>query len=80
MFKVSIQKLINRTGGQYTLLEMAFQRTHQLNAGMLPTIKSSSKKNATVALQEIAAGTVRDVHEGEEPEIEEDEPEADDEE
>jgi DNA-directed RNA polymerase omega subunit len=80
MFKVSIEKLINRTGGQYTLLEMAFQRTHQLNAGMHPTIKTSSKKNATIALQEIAAGTVREVREGEEPVIEEDDPEADDEE
>lgn len=80
MFKVSIEKLIERTGGQYTLLEMAFQRTHQLNAGLLPTIKTSSKKNSTIALQEIAAGKVRTMSDGEEADIEEEEPESDDEE
>jgi DNA-directed RNA polymerase omega subunit len=59
MFKVSIEKLLKNTGGQYKLLELAFRRTHQLNNGMPPTLKSPSKKTATIALQEIAEGRVR---------------------
>lgn len=59
MFKVSTQKLMDQSGGKYTLLEMAFQRTHQLNNGVMPTIKTTSKKNGIIALQEIAAGKVR---------------------
>ena len=54
MFKVSFEKLLDNAGGQYQLLTMAFQRTRQLNNGMPPTIKAKSKKNATIALQEIA--------------------------
>lgn len=59
MFKVSSEKLLANTGRQYRLLAIAFQRVHQLNAGMLPTIVMSSKKNVTIALQEIAEGKVR---------------------
>jgi DNA-directed RNA polymerase omega subunit len=66
MFKVSFQKLLKSSGGQYKLLMMAFQRTHQLNAGMPPTIKSKSKKNVTIALQEIAEGKVRLAEDGSE--------------
>jgi DNA-directed RNA polymerase subunit K/omega len=59
MFKVSTEKLLKNMGGQYLLLEAAFQRMHQLNAGMPPTIKITSKKNATIALMEIAENKVR---------------------
>ena len=59
MFKVSTEKLLKNAGGQYLLLVMAFQRTHQLNSGMLPTVRIASKKNATIALQEIAEGKIR---------------------
>ena len=59
MFKVSTEKLLGSSGGKYTLLNMAFKRTHQLNNGMPATIKSTSKKNGTIALQEIAEGKVR---------------------
>jgi DNA-directed RNA polymerase omega subunit len=59
MFKVSTQKLMDKSGGKYTLLEMAFQRTHQLNNGVMPTVKTVSKKNGMIALQEIADGKVR---------------------
>ncbi len=59
MFKVSTEKLLASSGGKYTLLDMAFRRTHQLNNGKLATIKSTSKKNGTIALQEIAEGKVR---------------------
>lgn len=59
MFKVSTEKLLKGSGGKYTLLEMAFQRTKQLNNGMPPVIKTKSKKNGMIALQEIAAGKVR---------------------
>ena len=68
MFKVSIENLLGNSRGQYKLLEMAFQRTRQLNNGMPPCIKSSSKKNATIALQEIAEGKVRLKNDEEEPE------------
>ena len=64
MFKVSFEKLLKNSGGQYRLLMMAFQRTHQLNAGMHPTIKAKSKKNATIALQEIAEEKVQLAEEG----------------
>jgi DNA-directed RNA polymerase omega subunit len=68
MFKVSSEKLLKNAGGQYRLLTMAFQRTHQLNNGMPPTIKASSKKNAAIALKEIAEGKVRPMQDrGEEP-------------
>ena len=70
MFKVSTEKLLKNCGGQYTLLQLAFTRTEQLNNGMPPTIKALSKKNATIALQEIAEGKVSVV------ENEEDEPES----
>jgi DNA-directed RNA polymerase omega subunit len=59
MFRISSEKLLKNASGQYRLLEMAFQRMHQLNAGMPPTVKPMSKKNSTVALQEIAEGKVR---------------------
>jgi DNA-directed RNA polymerase omega subunit len=59
MFKVSSEKLLKNSGGQYKLLRLAFDRTRQLNNGMPPTIKVNSKKNATIALKEIAEGTVR---------------------
>jgi DNA-directed RNA polymerase omega subunit len=59
MFKVSIEKLLKNSGGQYRLLAMAFQRLHQLNAGMHPSAKPTPVKNATVALMEIAEGKVR---------------------
>jgi DNA-directed RNA polymerase omega subunit len=59
MFKVSTEKLANNTDGQYQLLRLAFDRTRQLSNGMPPIIKTRSKKNATIALQEIAEGRVR---------------------
>lgn len=59
MFKVSSENLLKNTGGQYKLLRLAFARTRQLNNGMPPTIKSSSKKSATIALTEIAEGKAR---------------------
>ena len=59
MFKYSTEDLLGHAGGKYTLLEMAFQRTRQLNNGMPPTIKTTSKKNGIIALQEIAEGKVR---------------------
>ena len=59
MFKVSSEKLLKNSGGQYKLLRLAFDRTRQLNNGMPPTMKVPSKKNATIALQEIADGKVR---------------------
>ncbi|RJP17527.1 MAG: DNA-directed RNA polymerase subunit omega [Candidatus Abyssobacteria bacterium SURF_5] len=58
MFKISSEKLLQACGGQYRLLEMAFQRMHQLNNGMPPLVKPASKKNSTIALQEIAEGKV----------------------
>lgn len=59
MFKVSTEKLLKNSKGQYNLLSMAFQRLHQLNSGMLPLAKTTSKKNATIGLMEIADGKVR---------------------
>jgi DNA-directed RNA polymerase omega subunit len=59
MFRVSSEKLLKNAGGQYRLLEMAFQRMHQLNNGMPPVVKPISTKSVTIALQEIAEGKVR---------------------
>lgn len=59
MPKISTERLLKESGGKYTLLEMAFQRTRQLNSGFLPVIKTSSKKNGMIALQEISEGKVR---------------------
>jgi len=59
MFRVSSEKLLKNAGGQYRLLEMAFQRMHQLNKGMPPAVKPISSKDVTIALQEIAEGKVR---------------------
>jgi DNA-directed RNA polymerase omega subunit len=59
MFRVSSEKLLKNAGGQYRLLEMAFQRMHQLNNGMPPAVKPISSKDVTIALQEIAEGKVR---------------------
>ena len=59
MFKVSSEKILKNAGGQYRLLEMAFQRVRQLNNGMPPAVKPISKKFATIVLQEIAEGKVR---------------------
>ncbi|MBI5115211.1 DNA-directed RNA polymerase subunit omega [Candidatus Poribacteria bacterium] len=64
MFKVSIEKLLKNSGGQYRLLAMVFQRLHQLNAGMHPSVKPTSVKNATIALMETAEGKVRLVENG----------------
>ncbi|MBI4832457.1 MAG: DNA-directed RNA polymerase subunit omega [Candidatus Lindowbacteria bacterium] len=66
MFKVSIEKLLKNSGGQYKLLSMAFQRLHQLNNGVPPVIKVTSKKNVTMALAEISEGKVRLAQNGKE--------------
>lgn len=40
MFKVSTEKLLENSKGQYNLLAVAFQRLHQLNSGMLALVKA----------------------------------------
>lgn len=59
MFKVSMEKLLKNSGGRYRLLQVAFLRTRQLNNGMPPLVKTSSKKTATIALLEIAEDKVK---------------------
>lgn len=68
MFSVSSENLLKNAGGQYRLLEMAFQRIRQLNNGMPPAVKPISTKSVTIALQEIAEGKVRIAdHKAEQP-------------
>lgn len=55
----SIDELVKHVDSKYTMVVAAAKRARQLNEGTPPTIQPRSIKAVTIALEELAAGTLR---------------------
>jgi len=63
MIKVSLDEMLSHVDNQYRLLRVAALRTKQLNRGAKPRVGDTTdhgltQKTTTIALREIAGGTV----------------------
>lgn len=59
MTEVPMEDLLKKTGSIFKLVNLAAKRTADLNDGFKPRVATSgNKKNAAIALQEIAEGKV----------------------
>ncbi len=58
MIHPSIDQLLDQVNSKYTLVIAAAKRGRQLRDGARPAIESSSRKEVTVALQEISEGKI----------------------
>jgi len=54
----SVEELIDRLGSSYDLVVAAAKRAQQLRDGAKPLVDTKSKNPLTIALQEIAKGSV----------------------
>jgi len=52
------EELMDKAGGRYKLVVLAFRRAAELNAGAAKLVKSDSKKVTTIALEEITQGKI----------------------
>jgi len=55
----TIDELVKHVDSKYTMVVAAAKRARQLNEGMPPTIEPRSTKAVSIALEELAAGTLR---------------------
>jgi len=53
-----VEELIDRLGSSYDLVVAAAKRAKQLRAGARPLVDTDSKNPLTIALQEIAEGSI----------------------
>lgn len=58
MIQIPIEELIQKTGSVYKLVNMASKRASELSSGILPLVAVASKKESTIALEEIRQGVV----------------------
>ena len=58
MINVPIEDLAKQTGSIYKLVVLAARRAAELNEGAAPLVQVSSKKAATIALEEIRQGLI----------------------
>ncbi|MBI4436735.1 MAG: DNA-directed RNA polymerase subunit omega [Candidatus Omnitrophica bacterium] len=58
MINIPIEELSKQTGSIYKLVVLAARRAAELNEGAAPLVQVSSKKVATIALEEIRQGLV----------------------
>lgn len=58
MSKISLDDLLKHADNEYRLVLMAAKRARQLHNQFKPLVKSDSKKDTIIALEEIAAGKV----------------------
>lgn len=58
MIYPSIDELLHQVNSKYTLVIAAAKRGRQLRDGARPAVESESKKEVTVALDEINAGKI----------------------
>jgi DNA-directed RNA polymerase subunit omega len=56
---IPLERMIDKNPSLYKLVLVAAERANQICEGSAPLIKSTSKKNSTIALEEIQAGKVR---------------------
>jgi len=59
MAYVPLEKMINNNPSRYKLVLLAAERANQIGTGSKPLIDSSSKKQTTIALEEICECKVR---------------------
>ena len=53
-----VEELIDRLGGSYDLVVAAAKRAEQLRDGAKPLVDTKSKNPLTIALQELAEGSI----------------------
>ncbi|MFH1857736.1 MAG: DNA-directed RNA polymerase subunit omega [Candidatus Omnitrophota bacterium] len=58
MVNIPIEELTPRIGCVYKLVNVAARRAAELSAGLLPLVQIGSKKETTIALEEIRQGLV----------------------
>lgn len=58
MTYVPLEKLVEKTDSVYKLVLLAARRASELSEGAPRLVESTSKKTATVALEEIAEGKI----------------------
>lgn len=54
----SIDELMEKVDSKYTMVVAAAKRARQLNEGVPPTVTPRATKAVTIALEELAAGTL----------------------
>ena len=59
MAYIPLEKLARKDTSLFKLILVAAARANELAQGAQPSIRTSSKKISTIALEEIAAGKVR---------------------
>ncbi len=59
MIEPSLEDLLKEVDSKFSLITMVSKRARQLNSGFTPLIKTSSTKNVTIALEEIAQGKIQ---------------------
>lgn len=56
MIDIPIEELTQKVGSVYKLVNLASRRAAELSAGYLPLVQIDSKKETTIALEEIRQG------------------------
>jgi DNA-directed RNA polymerase, omega subunit len=60
MIEVPIEDMLEKTGSIFKLVMLAAKRTSELNEGYKPHVEvTKNKKNAAIALKEIALGKIK---------------------
>ncbi len=59
LMKPSIDELVKQVDSKYSLVIAAAKRARQIRDGSSPLVDASSKKEVTVALEEINAGYIK---------------------
>ena len=59
MIYPSLDELVKHVDSKYTLVVAAAKRARQLRDGDVPMVRSRSRKEVSIALEEIAAGKIR---------------------
>ena len=59
MSYIPLQKMIEQCPSLYKLVLGAAERANELNEGVEPLVKSTSKKVTSIAMEEIIAGKVK---------------------
>jgi DNA-directed RNA polymerase subunit omega len=58
MIEPSLEELLEKVDSKFSLITMVSKRARQLNTGLPKLVKTNSKKNVTIALEEIAQSKI----------------------
>jgi DNA-directed RNA polymerase subunit omega len=58
MIEPSLEELLDKVDSKFSLITMVSKRARQLNSGFPKLVKTISKKNVTIALEEIAQSKI----------------------